>query len=72
MTAMRIKRTYQVWKVEADATYLPILGGEEFPNKAKAIRLAKALAKSEAFSDCIEIGVVCGDMTVASFPVKRT
>lgn len=62
--------TYQVWKVEADATYSPV-SAPDFANKAKAIKLAKALAKSNAFSDCIEIGVVLDDMTVASFPVKR-
>lgn len=64
-------KQYEVWMIEADGTYGPVPGGSStFTSKVKAERLARGLARSSAFADCAEIGVVLDDQTVASFPVR--
>mgnify|MGYP003405898181 CR=1 FL=1 len=65
------KKTYEVWQVDMDATFRPIASAFKTTSKTKAVKLARALAKSEAFQDCREIGVVCDDTTVQYFKVRR-
>lgn len=65
------KKTYGVWQVDMDSTFRPIALEFKTTSKAKAVKLARALAKSEAFQDCRETAVVCDDTTVQYFKVRR-
>ena len=47
------KQVYEVWQVEADGTYRPLVSEFKTGNKAKAVQLARALAKSDAFRHCV-------------------